>query len=132
MFDLQVAEEILDRIRERNEPYHAHAYLFVLGALEYCQGHRAVRGHLAGKELAWGCRDYARAQFGLTAPTVLRHWGVESTEDIGRIVYTLIDAGLLISQPDDRLEDFDGVFEFDAAFELEYPWLGANRSDGGT
>jgi len=37
-------------------------------------------------------------------------------------VYALIDAGLLIRQPEDRPEDFEGVYHFEHAFEREYVW----------
>ncbi len=60
---------------------------------------------------------------------MLSHWGVESTEDIGRIVFVLIDVGLLIRHPNDRLEDFNAVFDFAQAFEGDYPWRGVARAD---
>src|SRR5258705_433837 len=87
--------------------YHERGYLFVLAALEYAQGKLPARRHLSGGELAWACRDFAREQFGLLAPTVLGHWGIASTEDLGRIVFMLIDVGLLASQPTDKLKDFE-------------------------
>ena len=121
MHGLQLADDIVDLIRERDGRYHPQAYLFVLAALEFCQQGRTVRGHISGAELAWGCRDFARHQFGLTAPTVLEHWGLQQTEDLGRIVFTLVDIGLLAAQPDDRLDDFLGVYDFARAFD-DYPW----------
>jgi uncharacterized repeat protein (TIGR04138 family) len=130
VFELQVAEEILEEIRARDGRFHPHAYLFLLGALEFCQGRRTVRGHIAGDELAWACRDFAYDQFGLTAQTVLSYWGIHSTQDFGRVVYTLVDVGLLASQPEDRIEDFDAVYDFGEAFGGEYPWSGVNRSGG--
>ena len=130
MFDLQLADELLERIRAHDGRYDPQAYLFVLAALEFCQQHRPARGHIAGDELAWACRDFAREQFGLTARTVLQHWGVESTRDLGRLVYNLIEMGLLISQPQDRIEDFDSVYQFAEAFEDDYPWLGVSRAGG--
>ncbi len=127
MYDLQLADEILERIRARDGRYNEQAYVFVLAALEYCQSHRPVRGHITGDELAWACRDYGLDQFGLTTRTVLEHWGVRSTEDLGRIVFTLIDVGLLTSQPHDRVEDFAAVYDFAEAFDESYPWLGMHR-----
>lgn len=126
MFDLQVAEDLFERLRGRDARFHPQAYLFVLSALEYSQERRPVRGHIDGEELAWACRDLAREQFGLTARTVLQHWGFTATQDIGTVVYSLIDVGLLISQPEDRIEDFEGVYDFDDAFEADYPWSGVS------
>ncbi|HEX9729562.1 MAG TPA: Minf_1886 family protein [Gemmatimonadales bacterium] len=124
MFQLQLADEIVDQIQARDGRYDPRAYLFVLAALEYCQEHRPVRGHVTGDELAWGCRDFAREQFGLTARSVFGHWGIHSTRDIGHVVYTLIEIGLLIGQPEDRIEDFEEVYQFPEALEQHYPWSG--------
>jgi uncharacterized repeat protein (TIGR04138 family) len=129
--DLHLSTEILDRIRDRDGRYSERAYLFVLAALEFCQQRRNVRGHIPGEELALACRDFALHQFGLTAKAVLSHWGVEASEDLGRIVFVLIDVGLLIQHPTDRLEDFSGVFDFTSAFEGDYPWRGVARADAG-
>lgn len=127
--DVQLADEVLDRIRERDGRYHERAYGFVLAALEYCQRRRRVRGHIPGDELARACRDLAIDQYGLTARTVLSFWGVETTADFGRIVFVLIDVGLLIRHPNDRIEDFNEVFDFAQAFEGDYPWRGVARAD---
>ncbi len=129
VYELQMASEIVERIRERDGRYHERAYLFVLAALEYSQRRRKVRGHITGAELARACRDLAIEQFGLTARTVLSHWGVGTTDDIGKIVFVLIDVGLLICNPTDRIEDFEGVFDFAQAFEGDYPWNGVARVD---
>ncbi len=124
MFEIQLAEEVLARIRSLDGRYHERGYLFVLAALEYCQRVRQVRGHISGAELADGCRDFALEQYGLTARTVLEHWGIRSTDDLGRIVFVLIDVGLLIRHLNDRIEDFNDVYDFEQAFEREYPWAG--------
>ena len=92
----------------------------MLAALERHQQALPERRHVSGGELAHACRDLALEQYGLLARTVLAHWGVTTTADIGEVVYALIDAGLLIRQPEDRLEDFEDVYAFEHAFEREY------------
>ncbi len=128
MTDLQFADEILERIRSMPGHYDERAYLFVLAALEYEQQQRPVRGHVSGQELAWACRDFAVDQFGLTARTVLKHWGLESTGDFGRIVFSLIEIGLFMKEESDQLDDFMAVFEFDEAFDRSYPWAGVRQA----
>ena len=112
----------MDQIRLREPRFHERAYLFVLQALEFSQARLTERRHIAGRELAEACRDLALERYGLTARLVLEHWGVRSTADIGDVVFTLVDLGLLLSQPSDCREDFNDVFDFDRAFESEYPW----------
>jgi len=121
-------DEALEKIRVREERYHERAFLFVLAALEYAQGKLEQRRHLSGGELAWACRDFALEQFGLLAPSVLNHWGVNRTEDFGRMVFLLIDAGLLARQPTDKIEDFDGVYDFSEVFRAGYRWTGVERA----
>jgi uncharacterized repeat protein (TIGR04138 family) len=124
--ELAFRDGIMDQIRLREQRFDERAYLFVLAALEHCQSRLAERRHITGPELARACRDLALQRFGVTARLVLEHWGVRSTADIGDVVFTLVDLGLLISQPQDSREDFVGVFDFDQAFEREYPWSAAH------
>lgn len=73
--------------------------------------------HVSGQELCMGLRSYAVERYGLLAKTVLRGWGVLKTEDFGKIVYAMVDAGLMRTSEHDSMDDFRGVYEFDEAFE---------------
>ncbi|HEX9279519.1 MAG TPA: Minf_1886 family protein [Gemmatimonadales bacterium] len=128
MSDFATLEAAFRELEKRDGRFHERAYLFVLAALEYAQGRLPARRHLSGGELAWACRDFALDQFGLLAPTVLAYWGVAATEDFGRIVFMLIDVGLLARQESDRIEDFDRVYDFAEAFGSGYRWPGVGRS----
>ncbi len=116
--------DLLERIRARQARYDERAYLFVLASIEYVQGRLPERRHVSGRELSHACRDFALEQYGLLARSVLEYWGIRGTEDFGRIVYALVDAGLLVTQPGDREEDFREVYRFDRAFERTYVWQG--------
>ena len=122
MAELAFRDGIMDRIRLREQRFDERAYLFVLGALEYCQQRLPERRHISGRELAYACRDLALDRFGVMARLVLEHWGVRSTADIGDVVFTLVDLELLMSQPTDTRDEFAEVYDFDRAFEHEYPW----------
>jgi uncharacterized repeat protein (TIGR04138 family) len=119
---LEFVDDLLARIRGCAGRYDERAFLFVLAALEFQQTRLPARRHISGEELSRACRDYALEQYGLLARTVLEHWGIRRTADIGAIVYALIDAGLLVRRDDDREEDFHDVFAFGDAFERGYPW----------
>ena len=122
MNELQFADGVLDRILAREPRYPERAYLFVLAGIEYIQTQLPARRHVTGAELAWACRDLAVKHFGLLAPSVLDYWSIKSTEDFGRIVFTLVDVGLLMTQPEDRLEDFLNVYDFADAFSATHIW----------
>jgi uncharacterized repeat protein (TIGR04138 family) len=126
MSSLAFRDGIMDKIRIRESRFEEQAYLFVLAALEHCQASLEVRRHINGAELSRGCRDLALERYGLMAKIVLEHWGVRSTADLGDIVFTLVDLGFLLSQPQDTREEFLAVYDFDRAFEHDYPWNCAN------
>ncbi|MCC9606772.1 hypothetical protein LOC68_16185 [Blastopirellula sp. JC732] len=76
--------------------------------------------HLTGQMLCEAIRNFAQQQYGLMAKTVLNSWGVETTSHFGDIVYNLIDIGMMKKSPQDRREDFDGVYDFEDAFVRDF------------
>ena len=117
-------DAIVDRLRERNPRFHESAYLFILSALHHVIQKLPEPRHISGAELAAGVRDLAILRFGPMARTVLEHWGIQATADIGAIVFALVECGILIKQDDDSLADFTDVYDFDEAFEQDQPRAG--------
>ncbi len=124
MIEIRLATDLLAKLRASESHYHENGYLFVLESIEYLQRRMTLRRHVSGPELARACRDHALEQYGLVAKQVLSHWGIRQTEDLGKIVFALVDVGLLSTQPDDRVQDFESVFDFDEAFSTGYVWMG--------
>lgn len=122
MTDIQFAEEVLDQLQERNPRFHAKAYFFVLASLHSVLRSLDEPRHISGRELAEGVRNLALERYGPMARTVLEHWGIHGTEDLGAVVFALVEQGILVKQDEDSLEDFRGVFDFEEAFERDYPW----------
>ena len=118
-------EDTIERIRRHQPQYHRSAYLFVLAALHRRLGELESPRHLEGAELAEAVRQLALDSFGLMARTVLEHWGVHSTSDLGDIVYLLVEHDVLITRPTDSREDFEGLYSFEEVFDEEYPWARA-------
>ena len=119
--------ETLGQLQRRNPRFAVQAYLFILGGLHRKLAALERPRHISGSELADAARELAIERFGLLARTVLEHWGIHSTEDIGEIVFLLVDHGVLTKQETDRREDFVGLFSFEEAFEVEYPWGARGR-----
>ena len=105
-------------------PYPIEAFNFVREGLSYTA--QRVHGdltslpemdrHVSGQQLCLGLRDFAIERYGLLTPVVLEHWKIRRTEDFGRIVFSMVDAGLMSRTPDDNLDSFRGVFDFAEAF----------------
>ncbi|HEY2955389.1 MAG TPA: Minf_1886 family protein [Candidatus Eisenbacteria bacterium] len=105
--------ETVDEIRARDGRYRREAYGFVMAALgatvqalpEQRRSDPATR-HLSGQELLQGVIGLARREFGRFAETVFREWGVASGEDIGRMVFQLVEAKQLSARREDTIDDF--------------------------
>ncbi|GIK19390.1 MAG: hypothetical protein DYG93_12270 [Leptolyngbya sp. PLA2] len=118
-------QTVWQELRDKAGPYPREAYDFVRAGLTHTvqmiHGESAAESeddsrHVSGKQLCLGLRDYATHRYGRLARTVLSRWGVHSTEDFGRIVYAMVDAGLMRTSEGDSFEEFRGVFDFDEGF----------------
>ena len=105
-------------------PYPPEAFSFVQEGLTYTaekvhgeiEEQPEIDRHVSGQQLCLGLRDFAITQYGLMAPAVLEHWNIRRTEDFGRIVFSMVSAGLMSSTDEDTMESFRGVFDFAEAF----------------
>lgn len=120
-------DSVVTELVRRNPRYAEPAYLFVLEALHRRLARLQSPRHVSGAELADAVRELALMRFGPMARTVLEHWGIHSTADMGEIVFSLVERGILIKQPGDSREDFEGLYSFDEAFEKGYPWGALQR-----
>lgn len=77
--------------------------------------------HVDGTQLCLGLRDHAIARYGLLAKSVLNKWGIYETLDFGKIIFALVDAGLMRTTDEDSIEDFDDVYDFDEEFAAPSP-----------
>lgn len=113
--------EALDSIVVNDARYTRDAYVFLRDALDFTtKQQKKVKGtnvrHVAGPELLEGVRHYALKEFGPMVVTVFSSWGIKSCEDIGHMVFNLIDAGIFGKTAEDSLDDFKNVYDFEDAF----------------
>jgi uncharacterized repeat protein (TIGR04138 family) len=141
----ETAQKIATLLRQ-DPRYRFEAYAFVFEALAFAhknlgmgapkpskrkkkpapaEEEESSEHHLTGQQLCEAIRLYALEQYGYMAKCVLNSWGVSSTGDFGEIVFNLIGIGEMRKTKDDRREDFDNVYDFDAAlrqdFRIEQP-----------
>lgn len=114
--------ELLQTIHDlagRRGVFRQDAYFFVLEALESAASEHPERPDVTGEDLLAAVRELGRERFGVMAPEVFRAWGVRATIDFGRVVFHLVEAGLLKKRDRDSLSDFIDKFDFDDAFSLK-------------
>ena len=120
--------------RKRRLRFSLDAYEFVREALAFGQDTLGMGGsprgredesgrverHISGQQLCEAARLYALEQYGYMAKTVLNSWGVQSTHDLGEVVFEMIELGMMRMSDKDRREDFDNVYDFDDAFRQRF------------
>lgn len=116
-------------IRQKAGPYPQEAFQFVRDGLQHtvkmihgedapqpANAAKEIQRHVSGQQLCLGLRDYALTRYGMLARTVLERWCILKTDDFGRIVFAMIDAGLMRKSDEDDFADFQSVYDFDEAF----------------
>lgn len=117
--------EAVQAIVDRDPRYDRDAYAFLRDALEFSikkhrKAHKEEPVDIPAADLLEGLRLFALKEFGPMAPTVLGHWGVRSCEDIGNLVFNLVDARVFSKTEKDTAEAFQSGFDFDEAFLAPY------------
>lgn len=107
----------IENICQKDNRYKPDGYEFVMQALAFTQKKLGKDGHLNGRELLEGIREFGLEQYGPMVKTVLSHWGITKTSDFGNIVFNMVDKKLLSKTETDSLEDFKDIFDFETAFK---------------
>lgn len=113
----------IEKVLEGESKYKFEAYSFLMAALHYTVSKFDKPRHITGTELLDGIREYAIEQYGPMAKLVLNYWGITKTIDFGHIVFALVEVGILRKQPEDKIEDFDNIYDFDEAFSEKVSFL---------
>lgn len=121
MMHHQGFEETIEKLVQRDGRYQPEAYAFLRDSLEATLKRRKKRKketgpHVGAAELLDGFRLHALGEFGPMALTVLDYWGVGDCEDVGNMVFNLVEAGVFGKTEDDTIESFRGVFDFEEVF----------------
>lgn len=84
------------------------------------RGEDGVNFHISGYELLEAFRRTARDRWGCMARKVLEHWGVRRTEDVGEIVFMMVNDEKLEwkRRESDTKDEFKHVFDFAEAFDV--------------
>ena len=122
---MQYEQSVLSILR-RDKRFDPHAYFFLKDALDFtlkriAEGNGGQARHVSGPELLDGFRDLALEQFGPMASTLMTEWGVRKCQDVGDMVFLLIEEQVFGKQDTDRREDFSGSFDLEEA--LVTPFL---------
>ena len=129
-------QEAVDSICREDTRYNQDAYAFIRDALEATLKRRKKTrkdssAHATAAELLEGFRQHAIQEFGPMAITVLSYWGVRNAEDVGNLVFNLIEAGVFGKASEDTIESFRKGLDFKEAFVDPFQPSGETLSAGG-
>jgi len=103
-------------IRKEDDRYSLDGYRFLRDALDHTV--KNLRGeeleehrHVSGPELLQGVVEFALKEFGSMSVSVLQTWGITAGEDIGEMVFNLINAGAFGRSEEDSPADFKDVLD---------------------
>ena len=116
MADTEDLVHAVQRLADERGRFPFQAYLFVFRALGKSQEVAGKQRHVTGQELLEAARQVALELFGPLTLMVFKAWGLDQTEDIGQMVFDLVDAGLMGKTEEDSLADFRDVYDFEEVF----------------
>ncbi len=112
-------------ITNRDRRFQSDGYHFLKDALDHTikqlrKDELIEHRHVSGPELLEGIVEFALAKFGPMALSVLESWGMREGEDIGAMVFNLIDVGAFGRSEEDAPSDFSGVMKLQDELQAPY------------
>ena len=117
----------IQEIAKNDGRYSLRAFQFVHEGLEYSV--KKFYGtnmpvdephHITGRQLCEGLANLAADKWGRMAKLTLNQLGIKSTNDFGNIVYLMVDNKWMHARPEDSIEEFHNVYDFETIFEKNY------------
>ena len=117
--------EAVEKAIAKDTRYGREAYVFLLEVLEFAMKRRQkskkeLVSHVSVAELLEYFRLHALKEFGPMVLTVLSYWGINASEDVGNMVFALVDAKFLTKTEEDTMEAFRVGFSFEEAFSQPF------------
>lgn len=114
-------QEAVEKILAVDSRYHAEVYVFLKNALESTlkrrkKNKKEASQHVNADELLEGFRLHALQEYGPMAVTVFEYWGLRSCEDVGNMVFLLVQEGVFGKTEEDTIESFRMGYDFHEAF----------------
>lgn len=129
-------EQSVVSILKRDKRFDPQAYFFLKDALDFtlkriAETNGGQARHVSGPELLAGFRDFALEQFGPMASTLMIEWNIRQCQDVGDMVFLLIEEQVFGKQESDKREDFSEVFDFQDSLTSPFLPKRGNRTSSG-
>ena len=113
MDEIDFTSDSFGDILARDRRYDARAYALLVDVLQYLF---SKDEHVDATAILDEFRERTLDQYGPMSYTVLTEWGVSATEDIGEMMFNLVEFKRIRKDEDDNPDDFRDGFDFKEAF----------------
>ena len=113
MEEIDFESDSFDDIVAKDNRYDGRAYALLMDVVHYLGKDGK---HMSAAEIMDEFRETALDQFGPLAYRVLTEWGLKSCEDIGEMMFNLLEFHRVRRDSDDLPESFLGGYDFEEAF----------------
>jgi len=119
MDEIDFDSDSFDDIVGKDPRFNARAYSLLCDVIHYLSGEDGNR-HMSGEDILEEFKERALDQYGPLTYTVLTEWGVTCTEDIGEMMFNLVEGRRISRDEGDTPESFVGGYDFKEAFLAPY------------
>jgi uncharacterized repeat protein (TIGR04138 family) len=106
-----------DELRERDSRYPERAYVVVQDAIKCAQADHPPTDdsprHVSARQILEALLLIAKQEWGNGARECLSSLGIKTSDDVGEIIYNLVDIGAMATTEEDSRADFTGAFDFE-------------------
>ena len=114
MQEIDFESDGFEDIVAKDGRYNGRAYALLMDVIHYLGGEDDR--HMTGADVLDEFKERALDQYGPMTYTVLTEWGLSCTEDIGEMMFNLVDAHRISRDDDDSPEVFVGGYDFKETF----------------
>lgn len=113
MDEIDFTSDRFEDVVAKDARYDARAYALLMDVVHYLgESDR----HMTGEDVLEEFKERALDQYGPMAYTVLTEWGVRRCEDVGEMMFNLVEARRIKRDEGDTPEAFVGGYDFREAF----------------
>ena len=113
MDDIDFESDTFDDVVARDPRYDARAYAVLMDVVHYLG---ESGGHISSADILEEFKETVLDQFGPLSYTVLSEWGVTCTEDVGEMMFNLVEARRVRKDDCDTADDFAAGYDFKETF----------------
>lgn len=117
MEEIDFESDTFEDIVAKDRRYDFRAYALLMDVIHFLG---TEGSHFSAFDILEEFKERALDQYGPMTYTVLTEWGLSKTEDIGEMMFNLVEAHRVRKDDGDTPESFSGGYDFKSAFEGPY------------